>query len=178
MSVKPLAAPGGHKVVSAPLRPHDVPLECNRKLPYHKYLLTEHLTENSRASARDSYDALARAIRDKLTPAWVQTEAAYRESRAKRVYYLSMEYLIGRSLTKNVTNMGIEELVRTPGRSQSGVGRGLGHHPASLGLYQPHAPARGHGEVALALLQGHHPPAPGADQGDQPPAMRPVAQEI
>jgi starch phosphorylase len=160
-SVKSLITPGVQKALPEILHPFDTPSEGNETLPYTKYLLSEHLTENGTASARDSYEALARAIRDKLAPAWVQTEATYRNHRAKRVYYLSMEYLIGRSLTKNVTNMGIEPLVQQTCReagldweeivaqeAEPGLGNGgLGRLAACLldSMATQHIPAMGYG---------------------------------
>ena len=160
-SVKPLTTPGVHKAVPTLLHPLSTPAEGSKTLPYAKYLLSEHLTENSTASPRDSYEALARAIRDKLTPAWVQTEATYRKHRAKRIYYLSMEYLIGRSLTKNVTNMGIQPLVEQTCReagldweeivaqeAEPGLGNGgLGRLAACLldSTATLHIPAMGYG---------------------------------
>jgi starch phosphorylase len=57
------------------------------------------------ASARQRYEALARAIRDLLARRWLETERCYLEENPKRVYYLSLEFLLGRSLTNNVTNL-------------------------------------------------------------------------
>jgi len=91
----------------------------------------------------------------------VHTEASYRKHRAKRVYYLSMEYLIGRSLAKNVTNMGIESLVQQTCQEQGldweeivaqeaepGLGNGgLGRLAACLldSMATGHIPAMGYG---------------------------------
>src|SRR4029434_5719236 len=46
-----------------------------------------------------------RSVRDVLSQRWVRTEQTYERENPKRVYYLSMEFLIGRSLSNNITNM-------------------------------------------------------------------------
>ena len=57
------------------------------------------------ATARDRFEALARSVRDILSQRWLLTEKTYEQQNPKRLYYLSMEFLIGRSLTNNVTNL-------------------------------------------------------------------------
>jgi glycogen phosphorylase len=44
-------------------------------------------------------------VRDILSQRWIRTEQTYDRSNPKRVYYLSLEFLIGRSLANNVTNL-------------------------------------------------------------------------
>jgi starch phosphorylase len=55
---------------------------------------------------RDSYQALALAIRDRLIRRWLRTQHEYEEQDVKRVYYLSMEYLMGRLLGSILINLG------------------------------------------------------------------------
>ena len=57
------------------------------------------------ATARDRFEALARSVRDILSQRWLLTEKTYEQQNPKRLYYLSMEFLIGRSLANNVTNL-------------------------------------------------------------------------
>jgi starch phosphorylase len=59
--------------------------------------------------AQDIYQALALTIRDFLIDRWNETQERHRETRAKRVYYLSLEYLIGQMLVTNLVNMGMRE---------------------------------------------------------------------
>jgi starch phosphorylase len=59
------------------------------------------------------------AIRDRIVDTMLETESRFRHKDAKRLYYLSMEFLMGRSLGDNVSNLRIEELCR-------GVLAGLG----------------------------------------------------
>jgi hypothetical protein len=69
----------------------------------------------ARATARDIYDALSLAVHEELSARWVATQARVAESGAKRVCYLSMEYLPGRSLPNAVASLGqnLEEETRT-----------------------------------------------------------------
>jgi len=59
----------------------------------------------------DRYFALSMAVRDRLVERWIRTSQTYHHQDVKRVYYLSMEYLMGRALANNVINLGIEEQV-------------------------------------------------------------------
>ena len=64
------------------------------------------------ATGRDWFIATALAVRDRLVDGWVgSTDQAYRAG-AKRVYYLSLEFLIGRLLHENLNNLGLTATVR------------------------------------------------------------------
>jgi len=63
------------------------------------------------ASSHYPYKALAFAIRDRLVERWKKTRAAYEESDCKRTFYLSLEFLIGRTLSNAVLNLDIDEAV-------------------------------------------------------------------
>ncbi len=67
---------------------------------------------NETATLHDRYMALAWTVRDRVIDRWIKTQNAYYENRVKRVYYLSLEFLIGRSLGNNVINLQMEESVR------------------------------------------------------------------
>jgi glycogen phosphorylase len=72
---------------------------------YERHLLFDNVVDPAAAGPRDRYEAIAHSVRDILSQRWVRTETAYERANPKRVYYLSMEFLIGRSLANNVTNL-------------------------------------------------------------------------
>jgi starch phosphorylase len=61
-------------------------------------------------SGADLFTAVALAVRDLLVDGLLETEARYQQARAKRLYYLSIEFLMGRSLKNNLDNLGLFEL--------------------------------------------------------------------
>jgi starch phosphorylase len=65
-----------------------------------------HVTDNNR------YTALALTIRDRIIHQWHRSREVQRSSNAKRVFYLSLEFLMGRAMTNNVINLNLEEEVK------------------------------------------------------------------
>jgi starch phosphorylase len=61
---------------------------------------------------RERFEAFARAVRDVLSQRWLKTADAHVRQNPKHVYYLSIEFLIGRSLANNVTNLLLDPIVR------------------------------------------------------------------
>jgi starch phosphorylase len=72
---------------------------------YERHLLFDSGVDLADATARDRFEALARSVRDVLSQRWLLTEKTHEQQNPKRLYYLSMEFLIGRSLANNVTNL-------------------------------------------------------------------------
>src|SRR5512136_1189071 len=77
---------------------------------YERHLLFDSGVDLAGATARDQFEALARSVRDVLSQRWLLTEKTYAECNPKRLYYLSMEFLIGRSLSNNLTNLLLSPL--------------------------------------------------------------------
>ncbi|MCL2688759.1 MAG: glycogen/starch/alpha-glucan family phosphorylase [Chitinispirillia bacterium] len=71
---------------------------------YLRYFLAK---DGANATTYDKFMALCYAVRNELVDRWINTQRNYAERR--RVYYLSMEYVFGKSLNKNMVNLGIEE---------------------------------------------------------------------
>ena len=72
---------------------------------YERHLVFDNVVDLPAACPRDHFEAIARSVRDILSRRWIKTENTYKRENPKRAYYLSMEFLIGRSLANNVTNL-------------------------------------------------------------------------
>jgi len=79
---------------------------------YERHLIFDNVINLEAAGPRERFDALARSVRDVLSQRWVRTEETYARQNPKRVYYLSMEFLLGRSLANNVTNLLLDPLAK------------------------------------------------------------------
>jgi glycogen phosphorylase len=82
------------------------------KARYERHLLIDKVVDPANASARERFAAFALAVREVMAQRWVDTEGTYARKNPKRVYYLSMEFLIGRSLANNVENLLLDSDVR------------------------------------------------------------------
>src|SRR5688500_13686144 len=72
---------------------------------FERHLVFDNVVPVTAAGPRERFEAVARSVRDVLSQRWVLTDETYQRENPKRVYYLSMEFLIGRSLANNVTNL-------------------------------------------------------------------------
>jgi starch phosphorylase len=78
---------------------------------YERHLLFDDVIDPAAAGPRQRFEAFARSVRDILSQRWVRTERTYARENAKRIYYLSMEYLIGRALAQNVQNLLLDPVI-------------------------------------------------------------------
>src|SRR5512137_2712703 len=74
--------------------------------------LLDHLTysiakDKYSATSRDKYDSLVLSVRDFLVERWIKTQQQYYDVDTKRVYYLSLEFLLGRLLDNYALNVGL-----------------------------------------------------------------------
>ena len=147
-----------------------------------RYLVCEHLIDPRLASPRRRFEALAHFVRDLLADRWVKTRRAREDANPKRIYYLSMEFLIGRTLDNNILNLGADPLVQSvlatqgwaledllPSRSRtrgSATAGSAGWRPAS----STRSPRSSIGHRLRPALRVRHLPAvdPGRYQVEEP----------
>ncbi|MBP2671057.1 MAG: glgP [candidate division NC10 bacterium] len=86
---------------------------------YERHIVFDNVSDPADIGPRERYEAVARSVRDVLSQRWVHTEKTYERENPKRIYYLSMEFLIGRSLSNNVTNLLLDPVVREVARKKN-----------------------------------------------------------
>src|SRR5262249_45500011 len=86
---------------------------------YDRHLLFDNVIDRGSADARDRFEAFAHSVRDVLSQRWTATESTYDRLNPKRIYYLSMEFLIGRSLANNITNLFLDPEIQEAVRHHS-----------------------------------------------------------
>jgi starch phosphorylase len=101
---------------------------------YERHLLFDNVVDPTAATPRERYEAIARSVRDILSQRWVRTESTYQRANPKRVYYLSMEFLIGRSLGNNIMNLLLEPVVGQTARNRGGDWLGALEREPDAGL--------------------------------------------
>src|SRR5467141_1281368 len=89
-----------------------VPLTHDPDAAFARHLVFDHIVDPPEASTRQRFQALARTLRDVLAQRWLKTKQTYERENPKRVYYLSMEFLIGRSLANNVTSLLLDPIAK------------------------------------------------------------------
>ena len=95
------ATKGGARMSAETLR-QDFERHLRRTLAKDRYTATD----------RDRYFALSLTVRDQLIERWIATQQTHHKRNVKRIYYLSLEFLIGRLLGNNVINLKLEESCR------------------------------------------------------------------
>lgn len=76
------------------------------------HLIFSSFKTSGAATPRDWYNTASYTVRDHVVERWVKTAESYYRDDPKRVYYLSLEFLIGRMLTNAALNLGINEELR------------------------------------------------------------------
>jgi starch phosphorylase len=79
---------------------------------FQRHLMFDDIAEPAEAGPRQQYEAFARSVRDILAQRWRRTEQTYDCENPKRVYYLSLEFLIGRSLANNILNLRLDPVAK------------------------------------------------------------------
>lgn len=78
------------------------------KKNFNRHLHYTLVKDRNVATPRDYYFALAHTVRDHLVGRWIRTQQHYYETDPKRVYYLSLEFYVGRTLANTMVNVGIQ----------------------------------------------------------------------
>ena len=79
---------------------------------YERHLLFDNIVDASQVSLRERFESVARSVRDILSQRWIRTEQTYDRENPKRVYYLSIEFLLGRSLANNIENLLLDPITK------------------------------------------------------------------
>lgn len=80
--------------------------------------LASHLAYSSsknlpNATIRDWFQTAAYVVRDRMVERWMETMQRYYAQDAKRIYYLSLEFLVGRTLSNAMLNLELEEQLKS-----------------------------------------------------------------
>ncbi|CAI5764857.1 glycogen phosphorylase, liver form [Podarcis lilfordi] len=78
------------------------------KKGFNRHLHFTLVKDRNVATHRDYYFALAHTVRDHLVGRWIRTQQYYYEKDPKRVYYLSLEFYMGRTLQNTMINLGLQ----------------------------------------------------------------------
>jgi len=81
---------------------------ANVKKSFNRHLHYTIIKDRHVSTQRDYYFTLANVVKDHLVSRWIRTQQHYYETDPKRVYYLSLEFYMGRSLTNTMINLGIQ----------------------------------------------------------------------
>src|SRR5229473_1328700 len=110
----PLKAAGSDKIskLIAQYGCGRVELAGSEEALYERHLLFDNVVDASHVSLRERFEAVARSVRDILSQRWIRTEQTYERENPKRVYYLSIEFLLGRSLANNIENLLLDPLAK------------------------------------------------------------------
>jgi starch phosphorylase len=100
---------------------------------------------------------MARSLRDIISQRWLLTERIYEQKNPKRVYYLSMEFLLGRSLVNNAANAQLADLIFELIKGKYNVNRALIDAEPDAGLGNGGLGRLAAGASCLAARVASHP---------------------
>ena len=92
---------------------------------YERRLVFDHVVRPEQSDSRQRFEAVAWALRDLLSQRWLKTDETYDRANPKQVYYLSLEFLIGRSLANNILNLRVEPSSGRRWSARSSTGHSL-----------------------------------------------------
>jgi glycogen phosphorylase len=101
---------------------------------YERHLKYDNIVEPDTANTRERFKAAARAVRDILSDRWLRTHKTYARENPKRIYYISIEFLIGRSLGNNVMNLLLDPIVAPSFKGDGHEWREILHEEPDAGL--------------------------------------------
>jgi len=81
---------------------------ANVKKTFNRHLHYTIIKDRHVATPRDYYFSLANTVKDHLTSRWIRTQQHYYDKDPKRIYYISLEFYMGRSLQNTMINLGIQ----------------------------------------------------------------------
>src|SRR5258706_10940048 len=110
-------APGPHRGADMSVRSYltasDLPMDQDAiKRSFAQHLEYSMGKDENSATTRDFFKSLALSARDRMFDRWNVTQQGYHFRDERRVYYLSLEYLLGRLLSDSLMNLGIHEQAR------------------------------------------------------------------
>ncbi|MCR5741887.1 MAG: glycogen/starch/alpha-glucan family phosphorylase [Gammaproteobacteria bacterium] len=82
-------------------------------------LKNKYLTNVKDSSVRERYNVLGSMVMDYLSDYWIKTDKKIKSLTSKKVYYFSMEFLLGRMIESNINSLGIREVIEDAFKSYS-----------------------------------------------------------
>src|SRR6266403_1973410 len=110
--VVPISSPASISKILQQYGCGPIPFAGTEDALYERHLVFDRVIDPKVTSARERFEAFSRSIRDILAQRWLLTKTTYEQQNAKRIYYPSMEFLIGRSLANNVSNLLLDPVVQ------------------------------------------------------------------
>src|SRR6478735_10258372 len=105
MSAKPAAKPA--KKANVPVTPTDSAADEQLRAVIKRHLISTLARPEGSATPHDWWVATALAVRDRIHERMIATQAVHNEQNVRRIYYFSLEYLMGRLFGNNLLATGL-----------------------------------------------------------------------